>query len=343
MSYSTIPASLMATSTISETTAMPKEANDFGFEQRTACPVCGCRQTKVVYSAPFTAPPISTYLEEFYSRQGKIEFEYLENRDYILDECQSCSLIFQRLVPNDALMMKLYEEWIDPEKSYSLRLQRQDAQYYAYLANSIQTVVEYLGKLPVDLEFLDFGMGWGHWCLMAQAFGCAVVGAELSPARIDHAMELGIEVIAWDNLPQRQFDLIHAEQVLEHLPDPLGTIRYLATALKPHGLIELVVPNAWNAKQKLATGDWSAPSGSRNSLVTVAPLEHINCFTERSLLKLARLASLEPVNVRGQIKTNRYTTVADLLRPAYHWFIKELLGQQIGSVRLFLRRSRLGA
>lgn len=323
--------------------ATPREGEAIGFQQRAGCPICGCRDTEVVYSARFTEPPISTYLHEFYSRQGKVEFEYLENEDFILDECQECSLIFQRSIPNDAFMMKLYEEWIDPQLSYMQRLQQKDTRYYAYLANSIRTVHEYLGKRPAEMEFLDFGMGWGSWCQMAKAFGSAVAGAEVSPARIDHALAQGIKVISWHDIAECKFDLIHAEQVFEHLADPLETLNHLAGALKPSGIIELVVPNAANARQKLAIGDWLAARNSRDSLVPVAPLEHINCFTERSLRHMVWRARLERVDILRYRRLSRYTTIADLLKPAYRFVVEKLHLAQRGSLRLYLRRSDNGS
>ena len=71
---------------------------------------------RTIYQSEYDKPPIKDYLEDFYSPQGMVEFEYLEGASYVLCECNVCGLIFQRDIPNDSLMERLYERWIDPEK-----------------------------------------------------------------------------------------------------------------------------------------------------------------------------------------------------------------------------------
>jgi SAM-dependent methyltransferase len=130
---------------------------------------------------------------------------------------------------------------------------------------------------------------------MASAFGCDSYGTELSETRIKYAQAKGIKVIAWDEIPQYRFDFINTEQVFEHIPEPLQTLRHLKTALKPGGIIKVSVPEADDIKRRLRLMDWKAPKDSRNSLNPVAPLEHINFFRTKSLTKMARAAGMEEV------------------------------------------------
>ena len=48
--------------------------------------------------------------------------------------------------------------------------------------------------------------------------------------------------------------------------------------------------------------DWKAPKNSRNSLNPVAPLEHINCFRRKSLIKMAAIAGMEEVVIPMSIQ-----------------------------------------
>lgn len=202
------------------------------FTMREVCPACTGRDAQQLYACRFTDPPISTYLQDFYSVQGGIEFEYLQDVEYILDECKSCGLIFQRFIPNDFLMKKLYEEWIDPETALQARYKARGVEYYARLSKEIEMVIRSLSKKGSGLDVFDFGMGWGNWCLMAKAYGCVPFGTELSQSRIEHARELGITVVSWDDIPKHQFDFINTEQVFEHIATPLETLRHLSKALK---------------------------------------------------------------------------------------------------------------
>ena len=63
-------------------------------------------------------PACRGFLESFYNPQGGIEFEYLKEAEFILDQCRECGLIFQRQIPGAFLLNKLYREWIDPAKVF---------------------------------------------------------------------------------------------------------------------------------------------------------------------------------------------------------------------------------
>jgi len=313
------------------------------FVQRGACPGCGSRNYKELYCSSFVESPIRDYLESFYAPPGGVDLDYLAGADYILDECNDCSLIYQRLIPNSHLMTRLYEKWINAELS---RRDEKHFEHYERLNREVVIVTRYFvkhfGLKPGQLEFLDFGMGWGDWCRMAQAYGCSVFGTELSQSRINNAKTFGILAIGWDEIAEHRFDFINTEQVFEHISDPLGTLGYLGQSLKPNGVIKISVPNGWDIKRRLAIMDWTASKGSKNSLNPVAPLEHINCFTRDSLVKMAQIAGFAPVQVSVQVKPSRdllYLTIKDIVRPYYDQLVRIVFGRKPTSV-FFQRQTR---
>ncbi len=263
---------------------------------RDCCPACGSRQYTTVYSRDFQDGQILDYLRSFYSAQGTIETDKLLGAKFVLDECRKCGLIYQREIPDLFLTKTLYEEWIDPKFAYAQHL-RDSLQHHANHAREIMTITAYLNAEPHTLDFLDVGMGWGEWCLMAKAFGCNVYGIELSPSRMEHAKSIGVSVISWKDLPSYEFDFINNEQVFEHIPQPLETLRSLKESLRPNGLIKISVPNGRDLKRRLKVSDWKAPKGTMNSLNLVHPLEHINCFTRRSIVKMGQIIALEEVTI----------------------------------------------
>jgi SAM-dependent methyltransferase len=303
------------------------------FVRRDACPVCESRDIVELRRAAYIDPPIRDYLESFYGPQGGVEFEYLEGADFAVDECGDCGLIFQVEIPGPALSLKLYEEWIDPEKSFALYEARYPLPVFLGLTDEITNLVAHFDRLPAELTVLDFGMGWGSWCRAAAGLGLNVCGAEISPTRVENAMAHGIRVVDWDEIPTLRFDVINAEQVFEHLPDPLGTLRHLRRALKLGGLLRIGVPDGTRLKANLAAWDWQAPKDSPRSLNAIAPLEHLNCYTRDSLLELARRADLEEVRIaRRFIVGDRALT----MRTAGRKLGKALLGP-------YLRRRRPGS
>jgi 2-polyprenyl-3-methyl-5-hydroxy-6-metoxy-1,4-benzoquinol methylase len=277
------------------------------FVERKECPACASGNFKTVYESPYDQSPVKDYLEDFYSSQGKIEYEYLKEASYVICECDVCGLIFQRDIPNDFLMERLYEHWIDPQKVFALNQEQEDLTYYSKYAQEIMQVIAYLGKRPISLKVLDFGMGWGKWALMAKAFGCDSFGMELSNERIEHAKSNGIKVIVWDEVSKQAFDFINTEQVFEHIPEPLQTLKHLSSGLKKGGILKISVPTAIGIKRRLKIMDWKAPKDTRNSLNAISPLEHINYFRRSSIAKMASIAGLEEVRI-SLLKQYQYTT-----------------------------------
>ena len=101
-----------------------------------------------------------------------------------------------------------------------------------------------------------------------------------------------------EKLPAERFHFINTEQVFEHLVDPAGTVKALANALRPDGLLKISVPNAADLDRRLARGHWDAVKHTEDSLNIVHPLEHLNAFTVRALEVMAADAGLRRVKVR---------------------------------------------
>jgi SAM-dependent methyltransferase len=172
-------------------------------------------------------------------------------------------------------------------------------------------------------------MGWGRWALMAKAFGCNSFGNEMSEEKCKYAKSNGIVVIKWDEIPHYEFDFINTEQVFEHLPEPLITLKHLKMALKKDGVIKISVPTINDVERRLKIMDWTAEKGRKNSLNFIAPLEHINYFRRKSLLAMAEKAGLQEVLM--PIKTQyRYTfdwgkrkrIAKNILLPIFRNFLK---------------------
>jgi 2-polyprenyl-3-methyl-5-hydroxy-6-metoxy-1,4-benzoquinol methylase len=265
------------------------------FVTRDACPACKSKLLDEIYRLDYTSAVMVKYLDSFYGPQGKgVEHDYLKGGNYILKKCQKCKTVFQAEIFGEFLMGKLYGEWIDPDLALA-RANGYDSGFYFNYANELMLILSYLSKKPNQLNFLDFGMGWGKWCLMAKAFGCNVVGVELSEHRKRHAKSQAIEVIDLGHIKNRTFDFINTEQVLEHIANPLDTLTELVLALKEDGIIKVSVPNGNTVDKLLKIMDWNATKGSANSLNVVAPFEHINCFNFDAVVRMGGLCGLKVV------------------------------------------------
>jgi 2-polyprenyl-3-methyl-5-hydroxy-6-metoxy-1,4-benzoquinol methylase len=272
---------------------------------------------------------LKSYLSNFYESQGHLDFKYLENANYIIEECLECGLIYQKEILNDFLMEKLYEEWINPHLVFKDEEKTFGLDYYARYAQEIGTIIAHFNVIPSRLSFFDFGMGWGKWLKMVNSFGVNSYGTELSQSRINYAKKFGINILSWEELINQKFDFINAEQVFEHIPQPFETLLHLKKALKPGGLIKISVPNGADIKKRLKIADWKAEKNSKNSLNSISPLEHINCFNNSSIIKMAQKAGLKQVSIPLLVQysficnnTSLKNLLINLVKPFYRNYMK---------------------
>jgi SAM-dependent methyltransferase len=238
---------------------------------------------------PYDAPPIADYLVRFYG--GSLDTSALDGEDYQLCACASCDLVFQLGVPDEGYLSHLYEAAALADPS-SVAAARGLAVRQAY-ATDIELVIQHARREPHDVRVLDHGAGTGLWLQMAAAYGCTTAGTEFSQTALDRLETAGHLAFHPGSLPTESFDFINSEQVFEHLVEPATALAQLVQALRPGGLIRLSVPNGTEVRALLEVGDWSAPKGSATSLNAVAPLEHLNCFTPRTLRQLAAAKRLD--------------------------------------------------
>lgn len=258
------------------------------FVQRTACEVCGAKDSVVLLSRAFTDPSVWGFLSKYY--EGRLSREDVGEAMFEVRGCSTCDFIWQSFILDEEGMKKLYEDWIGSESSQEKKAKAALPFFTAY-ARDMERIASLLEKKPGELHLIDYGMGWGYWCLMAKAFGFKVTGIELSRERIEFATANGIATL--DDISRvaaESVGFVNADQVFEHIPAPKNTLKELAALLLPQGVIRIAVPDGGSVRERLKDQSWSA---SKDAL---HPLEHINCFTGKSLVHLAREAGLELIS-----------------------------------------------
>jgi len=96
-------------------------------------------------------------------------------------------------------------------------------------------------------RLLDVGAGIGTFLAIARDRGWVAEGTEVSTTAIAHARELyGLEIRKGsleEAAPPGPYDMISMWHVIEHVPDPVRTIRFCHGMLAEHGRIVLALPN----------------------------------------------------------------------------------------------------
>jgi 2-polyprenyl-3-methyl-5-hydroxy-6-metoxy-1,4-benzoquinol methylase len=259
------------------------------FVERNSCPVCNIVSDQIIWSAPLNSKDLITFLDKHYDHN--INHAILKDHHLSMMRCPECALIWQNPILCDEGMTLLYEHWIDSSKSKE-KNRTHPASFFRALFNDVLFVVKlFPKKQPYEINVLDFGMGWGSWSKVAKAHGLNVFGAELSQSRIEHGRTNGIQEITDLISCSFEFDYINTEQVLEHISDLNGTMAMLASKLKKNGILRFSVPNNIQTVFQLK---WSTWKPSHDAL---HPLEHINCFSNKSIRTLAIKHNLKIVNV----------------------------------------------
>ena len=257
-------------------------------DRRDKCPVCGEEGSTTLFRLPYSDKQLSDFLTTFYD--GRIDLPTLVGTEFIIDECSNCAMIYQQCILDEHGATVLYSDWIDNAKSLKKKKTAKAGLFRQY-AGQIETLTRLFPQQPHTINILEYGMGWGYWSRMAQAHGYSVQGLELAPERVEHARSMGIEVI--DQLPAAgpHYHFIYANQVFEHLPRPLETLTGIAKRLCPDGIVYLRVPDGQQIATDLRKRGWQP------EMDAIHPLEHINCFSRKTLIELGRRAGLTPVSV----------------------------------------------
>lgn len=297
--------------------------------ERHECPLCSSNKFVTLYDIDYEAPNLKHFISDFYNSQGIIEYQYLEGARYTKLKCQECGFLFQREIPGDFLAERLYEHWISPESAYQIELSKMNIGQFWNFASDFTKVLLHFHKPTSEISVFDFGMGWGTSLNILKSMGCRVYGNEIAQSRIKYAEANGIKNLDDSELESMTFDYIHAYMVFEHVSNPRQALKKLVGLLNEDGLIRIAVPNG-NAMEKLVpTISWNEQGNARRRLLTVEPLEHVNCFSYKCLLLLGELCGLEPVKISMPVE---YETVYDFFRTTIRRPYKFLKYREVGKL-----------
>src|SRR6266850_2296239 len=143
---------------------------------------------------------------------------------------------------------------------------------------------------------------------MRRLRGCRVTGVEINHeavaaarAHCDEVFEGDIVAVA-ERLPA-EFDAIIAADVLEHLVDPEGALRLLASRLRPGGLLLASIPNVTHLSVVVALAAGRFPR-SREGLLDHT---HLRFFGEEDVLALFHGAGLA-ARIADRVRTEPGST-----------------------------------
>lgn len=169
--------------------------------------------------------------------------------------CPSCGTLVLRNWPDESLLdvedkgelysKEYYLERLPEQYGYPDLLSRARSDLSERVLHWLNTLLQF--KTP-PASVLELGCAHGGFVAMLQEAGYQATGLELSPWLVAWAKDLfQIPMLQGplekQALPPHSLDVVAMMDVLEHLPDPEGTIRVAASLLREDGLFLIQTPD----------------------------------------------------------------------------------------------------
>ncbi|WP_286265396.1 class I SAM-dependent methyltransferase [Thalassotalea atypica] len=206
--------------------------------------------------------------------------------------CEHCG--FNHVMPLPTLedLDKVYRhEYYSTEKPLFLEQSEEDSAWWQQVYDDRFDTFE--SSLSEDKRtILDVGSGPGRFLKTGLDRGWTVKGIEPSVQACEYARSIGVNVLQDFFNPESaktlgKYDVIHASQVLEHVPNPIQMIEIMSSLLNADGVICIVVPNDFSPFQ-LALQDVE-----NYEPWWIAPPHHLNYFNFKSLTSLLERQGFE--------------------------------------------------
>ena len=158
-------------------------------------------------------------------------------------------------------------------------------------------------------RMLDVGCGDGSVLKLAQELGWSAEGVDFDAQAVDAARRKGLSVrlggLAEQRYPDESFDLVLMSHVIEHVHDPLATLREIHRVLRAGGTLAVTTPNAGSWGHRHFGLNWRG----------LEPPRHLQIFTGNSLAALAGRAGFVQSNVSSTLRITGYVfTQSRLIR-----------------------------
>lgn len=193
-----------------------------------------------------------------------------------------------------------------------LNVQQKDRDFFQLRWKLIyEQCSEILGSLD-GRELLDIGCGYCQALLYFQEMGLSVSGLEPSVEGYNYGVDHGITMfhggVDLINLgDQKKFDVVTILNVLEHLRDPVSSLKSIRLqCLTKNGLLVVDVPNEFNDFQVVAQKEYGLSNW------WVCPPGHLNYFSPESLTKLLTGCGYKVIHMESSFPLEMFLLMGDV-------------------------------
>jgi SAM-dependent methyltransferase len=169
-----------------------------------------------------------------------------------------------------------------------------------------QFVRMFLGNLPPG-RLLDVGCGDGQFLHLMAGLGWKGSGLDFDAAAIEagkrkYGLDLKVGDFQSADLKDGNFDAITMSHVIEHVPEPIASLKKCRDLLRPGGRLVVSTPNIRSLGRQKFKQDWRG----------LEPPRHLHIFAPNLLAECARRAGLKVIRAGSTAVNADYAVNASM-------------------------------
>ena len=230
--------------------------------------------------------------------------------------CKNCGLVYINPRLDSKTLDQLYnkdnkdfdDQHFKTNINYYINTKKDDKKTFERRLNLIQ-------KYKKQGKLLDIGCSIGTFLDIARKNGWDTFGIDLSKASIDYCtkeLKLNVKQGKLEDIkfPSNSFDVVIMSDLLEHVPNPMATLKEANRILKKDGLLFITTPNIGSTTARLMKTRW----------VHLKPREHIYYFTPKTIEKALSKTGFKLINCKSLGRVRNLKTITDALK-SYNIFL----------------------
>lgn len=225
------------------------------------------------------------------------DFEYRTSPDsFVAMRCNGCGLIYLNPRPDASEFSRIYPRTYH---AFDFSSARFGFVYRVRQWLEGRRAMSWCRGLPSNARILDVGCGDGFHLDLLRQYGrpsWKLEGVDMNSAAAARATAKGLEVhegrVESLDLPRSSYDLVLLIQTIEHIEDPVETLRTVHSLVRPGGKVVIVTDNTRSLDAKLFEGrHWGGYHFPR----------HWNLFNRDAMRRLAEKLNLEVESITTQV------------------------------------------
>tara|TARA_Y100000741_G_scaffold357284_1_gene334967 strand:- start:459 stop:1388 length:930 start_codon:yes stop_codon:yes gene_type:complete len=267
-------------------------------------------------------------------------------KNYKVIDCKDCGFVHITPLPTKIELSHHYKKnYYSKIKPNYIKKYQKEIDYWNLVFDEKIDFLESKIKKRTRTIF-DLGSGSGYFLKRAKEKNWIVNGIEPNIEAVNHSKKIGVPVINdfFENIDvdeMKKFDAINLFDVLEHVHNPIETLKNCHKLLKAKGIIVIEVPNDYNPLQKIVQNSlkkeeyWLTLLTKSRNYHWASEMDHLNYFNFKSLSSLLKRLKFKIISQQSTFPLELFLLMGD------DYLKSEKIGKKIHEKRMSLEKKLL--